>query len=204
MTTTQVPSTRQQAPVGGVKSTVSVGRLAVVAKVLAANFLLLPRVASFPRTIHPKLVVELLTQLVTSVIMPALDQVYAPVPPTESVALAPAVNCPPAVVQFVPEKKRWTQVTELVVGAPPDPPPVPPVEFPSPQSARTLWRVILMFPLALFCMAVSLRLTLLMIDPAGMEERLKARMPRRMPSPGPFWLVCPTWNPSSPPLAKSP
>jgi hypothetical protein len=99
--------------------------------------------------------------------------------PTVALALALASKSPPLVVQVVPGHRRCVQVASFVVAAAPWPSSPLAWEVPSPQAACTRCRKTVWSPV-LSRETKSVRVTLLMVEPAGTAAATsKASSPRR-------------------------
>src|SRR5581483_427287 len=112
------------------------------------------------------------------------------------------VKSPPALVQRLVLKKRNSQVASLLAaGAPRPPPPLPSaLEVLSPQSASSRCSSMVSAPACVWD-TCKLRLTLLIVAPAGMlPAMLNSMTPRRMEA----WLVTPTKKFAPAPLLVSP
>src|ERR1051325_1163273 len=129
---------RQHEPelAGGVKVTVSCGRLAATVHSRESNFLALGALCSSLRTTQPLFSLTPSIQAWTSATICGLDQVYGPSKATCVVALGLVTNWPPGVVQKESGKYRWSQVASPALDSSPAPSLPLALEDPSPQEAR--------------------------------------------------------------------
>lgn len=116
-------------------------------------------------------------------------------PLTEVEALALATKSPPAVVQLWVLKKLKSQVASPALAwmPSPSPAPTPPraaLEVPSPQSFRARCTAIVCAPELVFDMC-SVKVTLVMVDPARIDDRSNLMAARRVLSAA-VWRVLPT------------
>src|SRR6266550_94307 len=173
---------------------VGVGVGAEVYSILSTGGLVLSRVSnrfavamvvSSPNTSQPKLLAGLSSHDCTSAIIWAELHVYCPIPPTDWLALTVAEKSPPCVVQKIVSKKRCRHVASFGVAGAPSPSPMGAWEVPSPQSASSLCSSTVIAPAGVIDIFM-LRLTAVIVEPAGIVPAMSnANTPRRS-SPMPF------------------
>ena len=140
---------------------------------------------SSPNTSQPKLLAGLSNHDCTSAIICAELHVYCPTPPTDWLAVTVAEKSPPCIVQKIVSKKRCRHVASLGVAGAPSPSPMGAWEVPSPQSASSLCSSTVSAPAGVIDMFM-VRLTAVIVEPAGIVPAMsKANTPRRS-SPMPF------------------
>src|SRR5437773_9012200 len=135
---------------------------------------------SSPNTNQPKLLAGSFTHDCTSAIICAELHVYCPIPPTDWLALTVGEKSPPCVVQKIVSKKRCRQVASFGVAGAPSPSPMGAWEVPSPQSASSLCSSTVRKELTGVMDMFMVRLTAVIVEPAGIVAAMSnANTPRR-------------------------
>src|SRR6266446_9250861 len=134
---------------------------------------------SSPNTSQPKLLAGLSSHDCTSATICAEVQVYCPRGPTDWLALTVAEKSPPCVIQKIVSKKRCRHVASLGIAGAPSPSSPGPCEVPSPQSASSLCSSMVRAVWDGVRDIFILRLTAVIVDPAGILPAMsKANTPR--------------------------
>src|SRR5438874_8122610 len=145
-----------------------------------------PLVDSSPNKSQPKLLAGLPSHDCTSATICAELQVYCPTGPTDWFALTVTEKSPPGVVQKMVSKKRCRHVASFGIAGAPSPSPPGAWEVPSPQSASSLCSSTVRKELTGVMDIFMVRVTAVIVEPAGMlPATSNASTPRRS-SPWPF------------------